>query len=205
MKTTSLDFNGAESALGVKLIANGIGTQALHDVVVGYQANRRQGNAATLTKAMVRGSGKKPYRQKGTGNARAGYISSPIRRGGGVAHGPQPRDYRKKLPKNVRKLALKKALSEVAKDERLFKVDKLELKAPKTKDLAAWLANNKLSESLLIVTAEASDALLLSARNLPKVNVVRADEVTAEAILLRKHVVLTDDALPILSKRINRS
>jgi large subunit ribosomal protein L4 len=203
MKTTPLDLKGAESALGVELIANGIGTQALHDTVVGYQANRRQGNAATLTKAMVRGTGKKMYRQKGTGNARAGYRSSPIRRGGGVAHGPQPRDYTKTLPKKVRKLALKKAVSEVAKDGRLMTVDQIDLKAPKTSELAKWISSNKLSDSLMIITAESSDALLLSARNLSRVNIMRADEINAEGILLRKHVVITKDALPILAKRIN--
>lgn len=203
MKTTALDLKSAESALGVELIANGIGTQALHDAVIGYQANRRQGNASSLTKGTVRASGKKMYRQKGTGNARAGYRASPIRRGGGAAHGPHPRDYTKILPKKVRKLALKKALSEVAKAGRLMTVDALDIKAPKTAELAKWMAANKLSDSLMIITHESSEALLLSARNLTRVNVMRADEINAEGILLRKHVVITREALPILAKRIN--
>ncbi len=203
MKTTTLDLKSAESAFGVELIANGIGTQALHDAVVGYQANRRQGNASSLTKGMVRGTGKKMYRQKGTGNARAGYRSSPVRRGGGTAHGPHPRDYTKILPKKVRKLALKKALSEVAKDGRLMTVESIDIKEPKTAALAKWIATNKLSDSLMIITGESTEALLLSARNLSRVNVMRADEINAEGILLRKHVVITSDALPVLAKRIN--
>ncbi|NJL18842.1 MAG: 50S ribosomal protein L4 [Bdellovibrionaceae bacterium] len=97
-----------------------LGTQALHEVVVGYRANRRSGTHQTKTKGTVRGTGKKPYRQKGTGMARAGYFSSPVRTGGGVAHGPHPRDYSKILPRKVRQLALKKALSEAARKGKLF-------------------------------------------------------------------------------------
>ncbi|MEO0453009.1 MAG: 50S ribosomal protein L4 [Verrucomicrobiota bacterium] len=203
MKATSLDFSAAESAFGVKLIANGIGTQALHDAVVGYQANRRQGNHATLTKGMVKGSGSKPYRQKGTGNARAGYMSSPIRRGGGVAHGPQPRDYTKIIPKKVKKLALKKAFSESAKSGKLFSSESLDLKAAKTKDLVSWIESNKLADSLLIITKESTDQLLLSARNLKRVEIMRADDVNAEDVLRRKHVVVFNEAMPVLAKRMN--
>ncbi|MEM6821761.1 MAG: 50S ribosomal protein L4 [Verrucomicrobiota bacterium] len=202
MSAKALDFSAAESALGVKLIENGIGTQALHDTVVGYRANRRGGNAATLTKAMVNGSGTKMYRQKGTGNARAGYKSSPIRRGGGVVFGPQPRDYSKKLPKKVRKLALRKALSEAAKGGKLFSTKALKLDVPKTKELADWIKGSKFSESLLIITKDVNKTLLLSGRNIPKLEIIQASEVNSENILRPKHVVVFDDALSVLSERI---
>jgi len=202
MSAKALDFSAAESAFGVKLIPNGIGTQALHDTVVGYRANRRQGNVATLTKAMVSATGSKPYRQKGTGNARAGYIASPVRRGGGVVFGPQPRDYSQKLPKKVRRLALRKAVSEAAKSGKLFSAATLKLDAPKTKELAAWIKKSELAESLLIVTNEVNEALVLSARNMPKVVVMHAAEVNAEQILRPKHVVVFEDAVQTLAGRI---
>jgi len=202
MSAKALDFSAAESALGVKLIPNGIGTQALHDTVIGYRANRRQGNVATLTKAMVSATGSKPYRQKGTGNARAGYIASPVRRGGGVVFGPQPRDYSQKLPKKVRRLALRKAVSEAAKSGKLFSAAALKLEAPKTKELAAWIKKSKLAESLLIITNDVNEALVLSARNLPRVVVMHAAEVNAEQILRPKHVVVLDDAVATLAERI---
>ncbi|MGF1678996.1 MAG: 50S ribosomal protein L4 [Candidatus Methylacidiphilales bacterium] len=202
MSAKALDFNAAEAAFGVKLIPNGIGTQALHDTVVGYRANRRQGTVGTLTKATVKASGSKPYKQKGTGNARAGYISSPIRRGGGVAFGPQPRDYSKKLPKKVRRLALRKALSESAKNGKLFTASSLKLESPKTKELAAWIKKNQLEGSLLIVTKDIQSSLLLSGRNIPGLEIMQAAEVNAENILRPKRVVLIEEALPVLSERI---
>ena len=111
MSFSPLSTKDASSKLKVDLIENGIGTQALHETVVAYRANRRAGTHSPKTKATVAGSGKKPWRQKGTGNARAGYKQSPVWSGGGVVFGPHPRDYSKKTNKNVKQLALKKALS----------------------------------------------------------------------------------------------
>ena len=110
MSATVLTIAAAKEAK-IDVIENGRGTQALHDVVVALRANRRSGSANTKTKAEVAYSGKKPWRQKGTGRARAGYASSPVWSGGGVVFGPKPRDYSKKVPKSVRRLALLKALS----------------------------------------------------------------------------------------------
>src|ERR1700756_2045384 len=110
MSTTVLTIADAKKA-NISVIENGRGTQAVHDVVVAMRANRRSGSANTRTKAEVVASGKKPWRQKGTGRARAGYTASPIWAGGGVVFGPKPRDYSKKVPKNVKRLALLKALS----------------------------------------------------------------------------------------------
>lgn len=202
MSATSMDLAKAESALGVKLIANGIGTQALHDTIVGYRANRRAGTAATLTKAMVNASGTKPYRQKGTGHARAGYVASPIRRGGGVVFGPQPRDYSKKLPRKVRRLALRKAVSEAAKNGKLFSAAAPKLDKPKTKDLATWLQKNKIEGTALIITNEVETNLLLSGRNIAGLEIVHVSELNAEQVLRPKNVLVIEDAMSALGERI---
>ena len=110
MSATVLTPEAAKDAK-IDIIANGKGTQAVHDAVVAMRANRRSGTASTKTKATVSGSGKKPYKQKGTGRARAGYMSSPVRVGGGVVFGPHPRSYAKKTSKSVKRLAFRKALS----------------------------------------------------------------------------------------------
>ena len=123
------------------------GMQALHETIVAYQANRRAGTASTKTKATVSGSGKKPYRQKGTGRARAGYMSSPIRRGGGVVFGPHPRDFSKKTNKNVKRLALRKALSAQIIDGNVLLVEDFNIKKGKTKDFVA--AVKKITDAAL--------------------------------------------------------
>jgi large subunit ribosomal protein L4 len=202
MSAKLLNLQAAEAALGAKLIANGRGTQALHDTVVAYQANRRAGTHATLTKATVNRSGKKPWRQKGTGNARAGYASSPVWRGGGVVFGPQPRDYSKTTNKKVKKLALNKALSEAAKSERLFSMPTFSLKSSKTRDLIAWIKDNKLQENLLIVTKSVDQSAVLASRNIPKVSVINAADLNAEQVLRYKQVILAEDAYPVLTNRL---
>ena len=125
MSFSPLSSKDAASKLKVDLIENGIGTQALHETVVAYQANRRAGTHSTKTKATVAGSGKKPWRQKGTGNARSGYKSSPVWSGGGVVFGPHPRDYSKKTNKTVKQLALRKAISSRVNAEQLLRYDKI--------------------------------------------------------------------------------
>ena len=137
MSFSPLSTKDASSKLKVDLIENGIGTQALHETVVAYQANRRAGTHSTKTKATVAGSGKKPWRQKGTGNARSGYKSSPVWSGGGVVFGPHPRDYSKKTNKTVKQLALKKAISSRVNAGEVYLIDSISLATPKTKDLVA--------------------------------------------------------------------
>jgi large subunit ribosomal protein L4 len=202
MNPKVLDLSTAESALGVKLIANGKGTQALHDTVVAYQANRRAGTHSTKTKAEVNFSGKKPWRQKGTGNARAGYKSSPVWEGGGVAFGPKPRDYSKNTSKKVRRLALRKALSEAAKGGRLQSVKELKLGAPKTKELATLIKSWELSDSVLILTQNTDETLQRASRNLPKIEIITASDVNAEQVLRHKQVLIVEDAMPTLSARL---
>src|SRR5881628_3390104 len=142
MKLTVKNINGKDSGeLQVKfpLIENGKGTQAVHDTVVAYRAAQRMGTACTKTMGEVAGSGKKPWRQKGTGRARAGSFASPLWRGGGVVFGPKPRDFGKKVSKKTRQLALRKALSERLRAGDVLVVDALKLETAKTKDFVSVL------------------------------------------------------------------
>src|SRR5437899_1752659 len=141
----------AAKAAGIEIIANGKGTQAVHDAVVAMRANRRSGSANTKTKAEVDLSGAKPWRQKGTGRARAGYKSSPIWRGGGVVFGPKPRDYSKKIPKSVKKLALRKALSERIAAGDVLTIDKFEVPEMKTKLFLAFLKKKTEARKVLLI------------------------------------------------------
>src|SRR5215207_3485329 len=136
MSATVLTLDAARNA-NIAIIENGKGTQAVHDVVVAMRAARRSGTANTKTKAEVNLSGAKPWRQKGTGRARAGYKSSPVWVGGGVVFGPHPRDYSKKVAKSVKRIALRKALSERIKGGDVFIVDAFAIKEPKTKSFIA--------------------------------------------------------------------
>src|ERR1700737_4456270 len=138
MSVTVLTIAAAKEA-NIEVIENGRGTQSVHDVVVAMRANRRSGSANTKTKAEVAYSGKKPWRQKGTGRARAGYTSSPVWSGGGVAFGPKPRDYSKNVPRSVRRLALLKALSSrfIAGD--ILVAEQIKGAPPKTKEFFSFL------------------------------------------------------------------
>src|ERR1700738_2731279 len=138
MSVTVLTIAAAKEAK-INVIENGRGTQALHDVVVALRANRRSGSANTKTKAEVAYSGKKPWRQKGTGRARAGYASSPVWSGGGVVFGPKPRDYSKKVSKNVKRLAFLKALSARIIAGDILVTDEIKVANPKTKEFVSLL------------------------------------------------------------------
>src|SRR5215208_8306729 len=142
MKLTVKNINGKDSGeLHVKfpLVEGGKGTQAVHDVVVAHQANQRMGTASTKTMGDVAGTGKKPWRQKGTGRARAGSFASPLWRGGGVVHGPKPRDYSKKVTKKTKQLALRKALTERINANEIVVIDDIKLDSPKTKGFVGIL------------------------------------------------------------------
>jgi large subunit ribosomal protein L4 len=188
------------------LITTGRGTQALHDTVVGWRANQRQGTAKTKQISEVRGSGKKPWRQKGTGRARAGSFASPLWRGGGVVFGPQPRDYSIKVPKQVRALAFRKALSERLLAGDVIVVDDLKLDSHKTRELTGIIA--KLTDgprTTLLVTDQVHRNLKLASRNLPDVEVERADSLHAYALLRFDKIVVTLAALAQLQQRVGRS
>ncbi len=168
----------------------------LHTAVVNYLANQRQGTHATKTRGMVRGGGKKPWRQKHTGRARHGSIRSPLWKGGGVVFGPQPRDYSYKLPKKQKRLALKVALSAKLKDGELTVVDSLNFDKPRTKDMVAFLKGLNLdSSSVLVVTEDRDENVFLSARNIPGVDVMRAQDLNTYEVLVHQNLVITKDAL----------
>src|ERR1700751_1445190 len=147
MSSSVLTVSDAKKA-NIAVIENGRGTQAVHDVVVAMRANRRSGSANTRTKAEVVASGKKPWRQKGTDRARAGYTSSPIWTGGGVVFGPKPRDYSKKVPKSVRRLAFRKALSERINAGDILTIEKIKVPNPKTKEFVSLLKSHTDAEKV---------------------------------------------------------
>lgn len=167
----------------------------LFDAVIMQQAQKRQGTHATKNRSAVRGGGSKPWRQKGTGRARHGSIRSPIWVGGGVVFGPSPRKYGSKLPKKVRRLALKSAFSTKAQEENVIVVDSLTLEAPKTKEFVAILNNLKAGEKVLVLLEEADETVMKSARNLPGVTVKTATSVQVVDILNHDKLILTQAAV----------
>ena len=173
----------------------------LHQAVVMQLANRRAGSAATKSKGFVSGGGKKPWRQKGTGRARAGSIRSPIWVGGGTTFGPQPRDYSYRMPRKARKQALLSALSLKNRDGKLIVVDKLELETAKTKIMCRALAELNIN-SALIVIAQGDEKIERSARNLPKVKVLRVDGLNVFDLIRYEHLILTEAALKVLEERL---
>ncbi|BAD42056.1 50S ribosomal protein L4 [Symbiobacterium thermophilum] len=167
----------------------------LHEVVQMYLANKRQGTADTKTRAEVSGGGRKPWRQKGTGRARHGSIRSPLWRKGGIVFGPHPREYGWSMPKKARRAALRQALSAKVKSGELIVVDKFELEAPKTREVATLLKNLKVDGSAFIVTAQEDVNIYKSARNIPGVRVNAARNLNAYDVLAASKLVFTQDAV----------
>ncbi|MDB4793563.1 50S ribosomal protein L4 [Methylacidiphilales bacterium] len=205
MSFSPLSTKDASAKLKIDIIENGIGTQALHETVVAYRANRRAGTHSTKTKATVAGSGKKPWRQKGTGNARAGYKQSPVWSGGGVVFGPHPRDYSKKTNKTVKQLALKKALSSRVNAGEVFLIAPISLSKPKTKDLVAKLREGFDAKTSALIVLEAPDQnVYLASRNHPRLETTTGDLVNAEQLLHYDKVFVTDGALTKISARLQK-
>ena len=167
----------------------------LFDAVVAQRASLRQGNHKVKNRSEVAGGGRKPWRQKGTGRARQGSIRSPQWRGGGVVFGPTPRSYSYKLPKKVRRLALKSALSAKVLEQNFLVLDALTLDAPKTKDFKAVLAALEINKKALFVTAEVNENAVLSARNIAGVTVVTAEGINVLDLLGHDKVVFTKAAV----------
>lgn len=176
-------------------------THLLHQAVVMQLANRRTGSAATKSKGFVSGGGKKPWRQKGTGRARAGSIRSPIWVGGGTVFGPQPRDYSYRMPRTARREALLSALSLKKRESKLIVVDKLELEQAKTKLMVQALAELKVASALLVIP-QADAKIERSARNLPNIKVLRVDGLNVYDLLRYEHLILTEQALKILQEKL---
>ena len=173
----------------------------LHQTVVMQLANRRSGTAATKSKGFVSGGGKKPWRQKGTGRARAGSIRSPIWVGGGTIFGPQPRDYSYRMPRKARREALLSALSLKNRDGKIIVVDKLEFEEAKTKLMVKALADLKV-ESALIVIAQSDDKIERAGRNLAKVKVLRVEGLNVYDLVRYDHLIFTEGALKLLQERL---
>jgi large subunit ribosomal protein L4 len=176
--------------------------QALHDHVVALQAGRRSGSANAKTRGEVAGSNAKPWRQKGTGRARAGEKRSPIWRGGGVVFGPRPRDYSKKVNKKVRQIALRKAFSERVKNGDVLVVNSFTVPEGKTKSFVALLNSITPEERTLVITREFDEMTLRAARNVQGAWLTRASDTNTEDLLYFKKIVITEDALSQLAQRM---
>jgi large subunit ribosomal protein L4 len=199
MPATVLSTEAAKQA-SLNLVEGHQGKQALNDVVVAYRANRRQGNACTKSRAEVSGSGKKLWRQKGTGNARMGSKRSPIWSGGGVVFGPKPRDYSKTIPKNVKKLALRTALTARINDGAVLTIDSFAVADGKTKSFVSTVERLSNAKKVLVV-GQFDELTFRSGRNVQNVQLISAEDVNAEHLLLYPQVLVTTDALATLARR----
>ncbi|MCE9611383.1 MAG: 50S ribosomal protein L4 [Chthoniobacter sp.] len=192
----------AAKAAKIEVVENGKYSQVVHDTVVALRANRRSGTASVKTKATVNGSGSKPWRQKGTGRARAGYKTSPVWVGGGVVFGPHPHDYSKKVSKLNKRIALRKALSERIKAGDVFIVDDFKVAKPKTRDFVSALELITDEVKTLVISKGFNDDTYLSARNVQPTLLMTADEVNTEQLLNFRKIVVTNDGLAQLSQRL---
>jgi large subunit ribosomal protein L4 len=205
MKLTVKNINGKDSGeLQVKfpLVEGGKGTQAVHDVVVAHQANQRMGTASTKTMGEVAGSGKKPWRQKGTGRARAGSFASPLWVGGGVVFGPKPRDFGKKVSRKTKQLALRKALTERLNAGDVVVVDDFKLSSPKTKGFIDVLKKLEVTGTALVVAPAIEQNLRLATRNLEKVEVTTADDLNTYQVLRSDKLLFSRPAFEKLEERL---
>jgi large subunit ribosomal protein L4 len=205
MKLSVLDIQGqpqGELEVRFPVVMDGHGTQAVHDVVVAYQAAQRMGTACTKTMGDVAGSGRKPWRQKGTGRARAGSFASPLWRGGGVVFGPKPRDFTKKVSKSTRRLALRKALSERLKAGDVLLVDDLKLSEPKTREFTGILNALQALGSTLIVTSAIDRNLTLAVRNLPRVELTTSDTLNTYELLRFDKIIFIRSAFEKVDQRL---
>jgi len=205
MKLVIKDRKGnstGEHEVGFEVITSERGTQAVHDYITAYRAGRRSGTAATKTMGEVAGSGKKPWRQKGTGRARAGSFASPLWRGGGVTHGPQPRDFSKKVNKKVARLAFHKALSERLSAGDVVVIDEVKLTAPKTREFVKFVDDLALDGTLLLVTAELDSSLVLASRNVPLTELATARSLNPYQVLRYDKLVFTKDAFAQVEARL---
>lgn len=207
MKISIKNISGKDQGeLEVKfpLIENGKGTQAVHDTVTAYRAAQRSGTACTKTAGEVRGSNKKPWRQKGTGRARAGSVRSPLWAGGGVVFGPKPRDFSKKVSKSTKQLALRKALSERLKLGDIIVVDDLKLATHKTKEFVKVISALDCKGTTLLISGEENKNLTLAARNVVGVTLATSDSLNTYDVLRPDKLVFTKSAFEKVEARLNK-
>ncbi|MBW5449175.1 50S ribosomal protein L4 [Cohnella sp. CFH 77786] len=193
-------YNVEGNQVGEIDLADGIfgiepNTHVLHSAVVLQQASVRQGTHKVKGRSEVSGGGRKPWKQKGTGRARQGSIRAPQWKGGGTVFGPTPRSYGFKLPRKVRRLAIKSALSSKVAGNGIIVLDQLTLSQPKTKDFAKILSNLKVARKALVVTADFDNNVALSARNIPGVKFVAADGINVLDVMVHDQVIITKDAV----------
>jgi large subunit ribosomal protein L4 len=207
MKLTVKDIQGKDQGeLEVKfpIIENGKGSEAVHQTVVAYNAAQRMGTACTKNVGEVAGTNKKPWRQKGTGRARAGSFQSPLWRGGGVVFGPKPRDFSKKVSYNTRQLALRKALSERLKAGDVLIVEDIKLSSSKTRDFLAVLTALQVQGTALIVSNSGDQNLRLASRNVRDVEVTTGETLNTYQVLRSDKLVFTRGAFEHLEKRLTK-
>jgi large subunit ribosomal protein L4 len=195
--TKNQDINISENAF-----SKDFNETLVHQAVVSFLAGSRQGSSKQKTRSEVRGGGKKPYRQKGTGRARAGTIRSPLWRGGGIAFAATPRDYSKKINKKMYRAAIRSIFSELLRQGRLVAIEKPVLEKPKTKDIANFLKEFSLSK-VLIITDELDVNLYLSARNIPNVDIITVREINPVNLLKAQKVAVTADAFKKIEEWID--
>jgi len=207
MKIAIKNIEGkSQGELEVKfeLIETGKGTQAVHDTVVAYNAAQRSGTACTKTVGEVAGSNTKPWKQKGTGRARAGSVRSPLWAGGGVVFGPKPRDFSKKVSKKTRALALRKALSERLKAGDVVVVDDLKLASPKSKGVTALISALELTGTTLFISSEIDRNLTLASRNVYNVSLTTSDSLNTYDVLRPDKLLFTKSAFEKVSDRLTQ-
>ncbi len=187
-QVSELELN--ENIFGVE-----VNQHVLYEVVKNQLANKRQGTQSALTRSEVRGGGRKPWRQKGTGRARAGTIRSPLWAGGGIIFAPKPRDYRYTLPKKVRRLAMKSALTSKVNSKEFLVLDELNLTTPKTKDMVNILKNLSVESKALIVMADKNEAVIKSANNIPGVETTLVSTLNVYDILKYDKFIITKAAV----------
>ncbi len=197
-KITMLNMEGKEAGtIELKDEIFGIepNQDAVHAVVVNYLANQRQGTQSAKTRGEVRGGGRKPFRQKGTGRHRQGSSTDPSQIGGGIVFAPKPRDYRYAVPKKLKRLALKSVLSAKLAEKELIVLDELKLNEPKTKEMARILANIKANKKALIVTAEKDENIVRSAANIPGVRTALVGTMNVYEIVNHYSFIVTKEAV----------
>ncbi|HEY5297540.1 MAG TPA: 50S ribosomal protein L4 [Verrucomicrobiae bacterium] len=194
--------DAGELEVKFELIENGKGTQAVHDVVVAHRAAQRSGTASTKTVGEVAGTNRKPWKQKGTGRARAGSFRSPLWAGGGVVFGPKPRDFSKKVSKKTRSLALRKALSERLKAGDVVIVDDLKLDSAKTKNFIGVISKLELKGTTLVVSNGIDKNLTLASRNLQKVALATSDSLNTYDVLRPDKLLFTRSAFEKVEARL---
>ncbi len=191
--------------LNQRLFDGTVNQPLVHEAVLMYQANRRANSANTKTRGEVRGGGKKPWRQKGTGRARAGSIRSPLWRGGGVIFGPHPRDYYYRLPKKALKMALRSVINDKIKEKKITILESLKLASHKTKDFTNILKKLKLhfdKEKMLVIVNSIDEKLKKASNNLKKVDVVSGSDVNTYSVILADKIIVEKKAFSQIEKRL---